>query len=82
MQAAIVYLHRRLPIDSELVAPALGGNVLPMPAVEPAAISEIAAMKDAMQFGLRPTAIIEMVLRSILPGVYASSGFRGYRGTR
>src|SRR5262249_7078202 len=51
----------RLAVDGDLVAPALGGDVLPMTAIEPAAIGEVAAMEYPMQLRLRAATVVEAV---------------------
>jgi hypothetical protein len=58
VQAGEINLDCFLTIDGDPLAVT---NVLPMTAVEPAALAEVATMKDAMELRLRSAAIVETI---------------------
>ena len=63
VEASVVNLGCRLAVNGDLVAPALGGDVLPMTPIEPAAIGEVAAVEYTMQLRLRTAPVVEAVIR-------------------
>src|SRR5215831_15811836 len=61
MKPSIIYFDGRFAIDGDLVASALGRNILPMSTIEPAAVRKVAAMKDTMQLRLGAASVVEAI---------------------